>query len=72
MINIGAVISGRYEIIEKVGTGGMADVYRAKDHRLNRYVAVKILKMSIARMRNLLQNSVRRHRQLRVYPIRIL
>ena len=42
MINIGAVISGRYEIIEKVGTGGMADVYRAKDHRLNRYVAVKI------------------------------
>ncbi|MFR5619586.1 MAG: hypothetical protein ACLTJ5_12375 [Clostridium sp.] len=71
MINIGAVISGRYEIIEKVGTGGMADVYRAKDHRLNRYVAVKILKMSIARMRNLLQNSVRRHRQLRVYPIQI-
>ena len=63
MINIGAVISGRYEIIEKVGTGGMADVYRAKDHRLNRYVAVKIL--------NLLQNSVRRHRQLRVYPIQI-
>ena len=32
MINIGAVISGRYEIIEKIGTGGMADVYRAKDH----------------------------------------
>ena len=44
MINIGAVISGRYEIIEKIGTGGMADVYRAKDHRLNRSVAVKILK----------------------------
>ena len=33
MINIGAVISGRYEIIEKDGTGAMADVYRAKEHR---------------------------------------
>lgn len=44
MINIGAMIGERYEIIEKIGTGGMADVYRAKDHRLNRFVAVKILK----------------------------
>ena len=44
MINIGTMIGSRYEVIEKVGTGGMADVYRAKDHRLNRYVAVKVLK----------------------------
>lgn len=44
MVNIGAMIGERYEIIEKIGTGGMADVYRAKDHRLNRFVAVKILK----------------------------
>ena len=44
MINIGAMVGERYEIIEKIGTGGMADVYRAKDHRLNRFVAVKILK----------------------------
>ncbi len=44
MINIGAMIGERYEIIEKIGTGGMADVYRAKDQRLNRFVAVKILK----------------------------
>ncbi len=43
IINIGAMIGERYEIIEKIGTGGMADVYRAKDHRLNRFVAVKIL-----------------------------
>ena len=42
MVNIGAMIGERYEIIEKIGTGGMADVYRAKDHRLNRFVAVKI------------------------------
>ena len=44
MVNIGTMIAGRYEVIEKIGTGGMADVYRAKDHRLNRFVAVKILK----------------------------
>lgn len=40
----GRLISNRYEIIKKVGNGGMATVYKAKDHTLNRYVAVKILK----------------------------
>ena len=49
MINIGAMIGERYEIIEKIGTGGMADVYRAKDHRLNRFVAVKILKNELTK-----------------------
>lgn len=44
MIKPGMFISDRYEIIEKVGTGGMADVYKAKCHRLNRYVAIKVLK----------------------------
>ncbi len=44
IINIGTMIGNRYEVVEKVGAGGMADVYRAMDHRLNRYVAVKILK----------------------------
>lgn len=44
IINIGTMIGNRYEVVEKVGTGGMADVYRAMDHRLNRYVAAKILK----------------------------
>lgn len=44
MIKIGMLISGRYEIIEKAGTGGMADVYKAMDNRLNRYVAIKVLK----------------------------
>ena len=44
IINIGTMVGNRYEVVEKVGTGGMADVYRAMDHRLNRYVAVKILK----------------------------
>lgn len=40
----GRLIANRYEIIQKVGNGGMATVYKAKDHTLNRYVAVKILK----------------------------
>lgn len=44
MISIGTLIGERYEVIEKIGTGGMADVFRAKDHRLNRFVAVKVLK----------------------------
>ncbi len=44
MIKPGMFISDRYEIIDKVGSGGMADVYKAKCHRLNRYVAIKILK----------------------------
>lgn len=38
------IISDRYEIVDKVGSGGMADVYKAKDQRLNRFVAIKILK----------------------------
>ncbi len=41
---IGKYIAGRYEILEKIGNGGMATVYKAKCHVLNRYVAVKVLK----------------------------
>lgn len=44
MVKTGMLIGGRYEIIDKVGAGGMADVYKAMDHRLNRFVAIKILK----------------------------
>lgn len=44
MLKPGMYISDRYEIIDKVGSGGMADVYKAKCHRLNRFVAIKVLK----------------------------
>lgn len=44
MLKEGMFIQERYEIISKIGSGGMADVYKAKDHKLNRYVAVKVLK----------------------------
>lgn len=44
MLRPGMIISDRYEVIDSVGSGGMADVYKAKDQRLNRFVAIKILK----------------------------
>lgn len=44
MLKEGMFIQERYEIVSKIGTGGMADVYKAKDHKLNRFVAVKVLK----------------------------
>ena len=40
----GIFIGDRYEVLSKVGSGGMADVYKGKDHKLNRFVAIKILK----------------------------
>lgn len=45
---IGKMLDNRYEIIERIGMGGMAVVYKAKCHRLNRMVAVKILKSDLA------------------------
>ena len=52
MIKIGMMIGDRYEILEKIGTGGMSDVYKAKCHKLNRYVAVKVLKQEFSENAN--------------------
>ena len=45
---IGKLLDNRYEILELIGTGGMANVYKARCHRLNRLVAVKILREDLA------------------------
>lgn len=52
MIKIGMILGDRYEILEKIGTGGMSDVYKAKDHKLNRFIAVKVLKQEFSENNN--------------------
>lgn len=42
MLREGVMLSGRYEIMSRIGIGGMADVYKAVDRVLNRYVAIKV------------------------------
>ena len=44
MLKEGIVLGERYEIISRIGAGGMADVYKAQDHKLNRLIAIKVMK----------------------------
>lgn len=52
MLTNGTILNDRYEILSKVGSGGMSDVYKAKCHKLNRYVAIKVLKPEFSEDRN--------------------
>ncbi|NLI59976.1 MAG: Stk1 family PASTA domain-containing Ser/Thr kinase [Clostridiales bacterium] len=52
---LGKILGGRYELIEKVGAGGMAIVYKARCHLLNRYVAVKVLRPELVEDENFVQ-----------------
>ena len=52
MLEVGTFLADRYEIIAKVGAGGMSDVYKAKDHILGRFVAIKVLKQEYSEDRN--------------------
>ena len=52
MIKIGMMIGDRYEVLEKIGTGGMSDVYKAKCHKLNRFVSIKVLKQEFSENAN--------------------
>ena len=44
MVKDAIILGKRYEVVSKIGAGGMADVYKGKDLMLNRYVAIKVLK----------------------------
>ena len=56
------LLAGRYELIEKIGDGGMAVVYKARDRLLNRFIAIKILKPEFAKDQNVI-DSFRRESQ---------
>ena len=66
MLTEGMFIAERYEIIGKIGAGGMSDVYKAKDHVLGRFVAIKVLKQEFSEDVNFVTKfRFRHHRYLR-------
>ena len=56
---VGTTLGGRYEILEKIGTGGMASVFKAKDTLLNRFVAIKILRDALEGEEQVVSNFIK-------------
>ena len=69
---IGKRISGRYKVLEMIGGGGMANVYLAHDMILDRDVAVKVLRLDFANMRNSFEDFTVKHNLQLVLLIQIL
>ena len=63
------VLAGRYELLERIGEGGMSVVYKAKDKLLNRFVAIKILKPEFIGDHNLSTVSAENPRRQQACPI---
>ena len=71
MLKEGVILGERYEIISRIGYGGMADVYKAQDRNLNRLVAVKVMKAEFREDSSFVANSRRRRRRQPSFPIRM-